>query len=438
VGREGLSTPSVGQPWVPIEAVRPPLPPPQPGWRPGGLVVTLIVAIAVLLVADAVAVFIMVMPDGSATSSVATGGRGRTVLVTPDQVPPPTAKPLERELPGLMRFVQEQRGLPFVRPVKVALLGDKAFVARLRGRPSTAAESTERATKIKTQERVLKAYGLIGSDVDLGAIYDAFYTEAIAGFYDPKADDLVVRGDQLTPYVRVVMVHELTHALQDQHFNVDRTELNKKDDESATALTALVEGDAVRIETLYFESRPQEEQKEIEKEEMVAASRPDPTIPQSVLQLLYFPYLAGPPFTRDVVTKGGQPALDAAYVTPPTTSEQIIHADVFLQHQGPAVVEAPKPAGKRIDQGVLGEFGLRLVLEVVAGKARADAAQGWGGDRYVAWAKGDRACVRTAIAMDTRHDTDELRLALGAYATERKGTTVTGPPEGPLTFTTCG
>jgi hypothetical protein len=87
---------------------------------------------------------------------------------------------------------------------------------------------------------------------------------------------------------------------------------------------------------------------------------------------------------------------------------------------------------------VLGEFGLRLVLEVVAGKAKAAAAQGWGGDRYVAWAKGKRTCVRTAVAMDTRQDTDELRLSLAAYANERKGTTVAGPPEGPLTFTTCG
>jgi hypothetical protein len=427
----------VGQPWVPIEAVRPPPPPPQPGWRPGPLVVVLVIAISVLLVADAVAAFVMVVAGDGPTASNASG-KGRTVLVTPDQVPAPTAKPLERELPALMRFVQEQRGLRFDRPVKVTLLTHKAFTARLRGPAPTAADTAAQTKKTKIQERVLKAYGVIGPDVDLEAVLNGFYTESIAGFYDPKRNDLVVKGEQLTPYVRQVMVHELTHALQDQHFNVDRTELNKKDDESATALTALAEGDAVRIENLYFESRPQDEQKEIERERMAAGSGVGADVPQSLLQLLYFPYIVGPPFTVEVVAKGGQPALDAAYVHPPTTSEQLLHPDRFLAGDAPAAVENPTPGGKRIDQGVLGEFGLRLVLEVVAGKDKSGAADGWGGDRYVAWAKGKQTCVRTTIAMDTSTDTGELRLALGAYARERKGTTVTGPVEGPLTFTTCG
>lgn len=426
-------------PWAPIEA--PPLPP-RPSsrpWRPGPAIIGLAIAIAVLLVADAAALVALTIEGGGDRVS-AGDGDVRSVLVTPDQQPSPTATPLERELPGLLRFVQEQRGLRFERPVKVSLLGDDAFRARLRRAPSEdeeEPEAEERDEDPDKQERVLRAFGIIGAGVDLEKVLESFYTDSVAGYYDNKKDDLVVRGDKLSPYIRSVLVHELTHALQDQHFDIDRTALAKKDDESAIALTGLIEGDAVRIEGLYFESLPQAEQKEAEREELRAAGRRDPNIPRPLLEMIFFPYIAGPAFAEKVFAEGGQARLDEAYRHPPTTSEHLLHPDVFLAGQAAAPVTSPKADGKKLDEGVLGEFGLAITLETVVGEGAGAAARGWGGDRYVAWTKGKQTCARTTIAMDTAKDVSELRSALRRFAQERKGTTITGPAAGPVTFTTC-
>jgi hypothetical protein len=155
-----------------------------------------------------------------------------------------------------------------------------------------------------------------------------------------------------------------------------------------------------------------------------------------LLQIVAFPYLVGPEFATQVFAQGGQARLDAAYVEPPTTSEQLLHPEAFLAGEAAKTVTNPKPAGKAkaIDAGVLGELGLLLVLSTTGPAQRA--AAGWGGDRYVAWRDGDDTCVRITIAMDTPQDDAELRQALDRLAEERDGVKVTG--KGPFTFTSCG
>ena len=408
-------------------------------WRPGGLFKAVALLTAVLLVAGIAAAFAVRTPaeddaDDRAGEPAPDPApvAARTVEVAPDSVPAEGASELEQLLPTLLRFTSEARGLPFLRPVRVTLLGDDAFRARLKEDAEEDAE--EDAGELRTTQRVLQALGLLEDDVDLEEALESLFGDAVAGFYDTEKDDLVVRGDELTASVKVTLVHELTHALQDQHFDIDRDDLDDRDDEASIGLQGLVEGDAVRIERLYLESLSSQERKRAEREEMEAGAGIDPDVPQVVLQLVAFPYIFGPEFATAVFEGAGQSRLDAAYAEPPTTSEQLLHPEAFLDAEPVVPVETPKADGKEIDQGVLGELGLLLVLNA-AGTSGQRAAEGWGGDRYIAWEDGDETCVRVTVATDSPQDDAELRQALDRLARSRDGVQVTG--KGPLTLTSC-
>jgi hypothetical protein len=400
-------------------------------WRPGALFRTAAVLTALLLVVGVIAAAV-VSGDDDGPGSRSTAVAARTVEVSPDSVPAPGASELERVLPSLLRFTAQARGLSYVRPVRVTLLGDEAFRARLKA--DAAEDAAEDEEELRTTQRVLEGLGLLEKGIDIEKALESLFGDAVAGFYDTEDDDLVVRGERLTVGVRVTLVHELTHALQDQHFDIDRKDLDDRDDEASSGLQGLVEGDAVRVERLYLDSLTPKERKEAELEDMAAGAGIDPDLPPVLLQLVAFPYIFGPEFATAVFDEAGQARLDAAYLEPPSTSEQLLHPETFLAGDPVVPVETPKADGKEIDQGVLGELGLLLVLNA-GGTSGQKAAAGWGGDRYIAWEDGDDTCVRVTIATDSPQDDAELRQALDALARSREGIKVTG--RGPITFTSC-
>jgi hypothetical protein len=106
-------------------------------------------------------------------------------------------------------------------------------------------------------------------------------------------------------------------------------------------------------------------------------------------------------------------------------------------------VTAPTADGKVIDNGVLGEFGIDVVLEqgisdgTLSGDEVQRAGAGWGGDQYVAWDQGGSTCVRDRIVMDTRQDLDELVGAFKRFSSTRKGVSVSTAESGVL-VTSCG
>jgi hypothetical protein len=394
----------------------------------------LAVVTAVLLVAGLLAAA-FVRP---ATDDPSRAAAARTVEMSPDTVPGPGATPLEQALPGLLRFVQQARGLTYDHPVKVTLLDDAAFRKRLLGEELQQTKASAKA--MATTGRVLQGLGLLDRDVDLQRATRSLYGAAVAGFYDTERKDLVVRGQRLTPSVRATLVHELTHALQAQHFDIERKDLKGRDDESTDGLQGVVEGDAVRIQRLYEATFTPEERKAGELESLAAGAGIDPETPRVLLQLIGFPYVVGPTFTSEVVARGGQARLDQAFAEPPVSTEELFHPDRYVSGDAvvPVAVEAPAlPAKvKAIDHGVFGELLLLLVLNT-SGTSGQKAAEGWGGGRYVAWREGRDTCVRVRVAMDGPADTTELRQALAGLQRVRKRLTVTGPAEGPLTFTSC-
>jgi hypothetical protein len=337
---------------------------------------------------------------------------------------------LEQVVLELEAFVERERGQRFARPVDVRLLSDERFEAAVRRLRQSGDEVDERVFV-----GLFRALGLVEGDFDPSAI-DEGSEDRVLGFYDPERDVLLVRGSRPTPAVRRVLVHELTHALDDQRFGLDRPELDERDDEASIAFQSLAEGDAVRIESRYFASLSPEDRRQAEIDGE-PPDRGEPAVPRVFEALLAFPYEAGEALVDALLAAGGPPRLDAALVDPPVSTEAVLHPERYLAGEQPKPVTDPEPGGDPVDGGVLGELILRLLLQASADRATAArAAEGWGGDRYVAWFDGDRLCVKAAVVMDTPGDRGELVAGLRRWADRQPGAAVIDGD--PVVFTRCG
>lgn len=339
--------------------------------------------------------------------------------------PPAPVSPVEAVLPELQAFVERERGLTFERPVKVTLLDDEAFEQRLRDYEPEDREELEHA------QVVLQAVGLLDPGVDLFEIEQQFVAAAVLGFYDTEDEDLVVRGAEATPLVRTTLVHELVHALEDQRFGLDREELG---DEATLGLQSLAEGSAVRIEERYRRTMSRRERAEADRADLAQSLKVPDDLPDVVRVAFGFPYAYGPRLVDAILAAGGQRRLDAAFVRPPLSSEQVLDPRKYLAGDDPKPVPAPPADRPPFDDGEVGELFLALILDVeLDDDAAAEAARGWGGDHYVAWKDGRRTCVRMQFVMDTPRDTAELARALGDWAGRRPGASASG-----TSLTTCG
>lgn len=377
--------------------------------------------IAALLVAGTIGAFTVKRPHHG------------TVAARHSEALGPTSHPagkLESSIPEIERFVEKARGLTFTTPVKVTVLDSDAFRRRL----FKGAFDKKTLDRIATTGRVLTALELIPKGTDLLALERSLYGAAVLGLYDPKTKELLVRGVDPTPMVRTTLAHELTHALQDQHFGLNRD--FGDDSEKDAAFQGLVEGDAVRIQRQYLESLSNEDQKEEEREEAEAGAAVPSDIPRSLVAFAQYPYLAGPSFVARLVQEGGQPRLDAAFKDPPVDTEQVLDPATFLAGQGPKAVDKPTAEGDVVDSGVFGEFDWLVILGLANIPGARAAAQGWGGDSYVAWRDGGKTCVRDAIVFDTPQDLTQFRTAADQWSGGRSGVTVTGSD--PIVVTACG
>jgi hypothetical protein len=175
----------------------------------------------------------------------------------------------------------------------------------------------------------------------------------------------------------------------------------------------------VRIERCYVASLSSSEQRELRRVEAAQLQLRGDVSPLVNLSL-GFPYVYGPELVEHLLRHGGRARLDAAFASPPVSSEQVIDPPRYLRGDGPLVVPRPVSDGPVLAQGEIGQLLLTLVLRSrLAERTALEAAAGWGGDRYVAWRDGAVTCVRIAFLMDSRADAEQLASALSAWAAGR-------------------
>jgi hypothetical protein len=328
-------------------------------------------------------------------------------------------------------YIEKETGLPFTGAVRVSALDTGPFNARLDAvRLNPAMDRARRA------EATLKALGIIEPGVNLADQVKRLSTGTVTAFYDVKANELVVRSGQLTPFVLKTIVHELVRADYDQHFELDRPALVMPDDETGVAWDSLVEGTAGRIEARFISALPDGDKKSVQAEQQRLAGQLPKDLPDYVLVQYAFPFGSGPKFADTLMNNGGAAKVNAAFQAPPATTEQIIHPEKFLAGEGPKALADPPADGPVVRSGSMGQLMLSLMLAQVLDPGDAEsAADGWGADRYVAWQNGGQTCVRLAIQMDTPDKVTEMGSALADWAKDTPGATVAG--SGPFTVTRC-
>jgi hypothetical protein len=376
----------------------------------------------------------------STSSSTSTSEATTTSGVTSTTVEA-GAGDLTSQVDDLIAITEEVRGHPLLQPVQVTILSPEDMAARVRANVADELDPEELAI----EGAFTRLLGILPAGVDLASVVEDLYAEQVAGFYDFDTSELVVASaDQLTPLGRTILVHELVHALADQHFGLGDSLTALVDagkDHQAAALTALAEGDATYFQLVYMQDYlSPEDQLAAINESLQADTSVLDSLPNWVGEDLAFPYEWGFGFVERLVQDGGIAAVDQAYERPPTTVEQIMHPTAYFTLEPALAVALPATAleGYEVaEEGEFGEWNLHLYLLNGIGDGDATvAASGWGGDAYRIHWNGSQVAFAYLYEGDTSRDAEELEPALidSLKATMAVGAPVTDSAAGSTTL----
>ena len=328
------------------------------------------------------------------------------------------------------------RDQEFRRPVEVAVADEKTLLEYMRAR--MAKETTPE--ELAADQTVAKLLGQIPAEMDLLAEFEALIESQVGGFYDPDEEAFYVMERFGGDMARIILAHELTHALDDQLYDLDGVldELSENGD-AGFAFLAVVEGSGLAVMNAWI----MRHLAELDLQDLLEAGSMGAEAMEDAPPLLWKPLIA--PYVRGVaflnrtsnVLMGSQamPKLDdfeAAFAAPPLSSEQILHPEKYWnpdQRDDPVRVsfklESIAGGWEVLREDTLGELGWGLVVEPpekrvglkgqlapLLAKYTFDASEGWGGDRFVLLGRGDARVLHCETTWDTEADAEEFRAAL--------------------------
>jgi hypothetical protein len=280
---------------------------------------------------------------------------------------------------------------------------------------------------------------VIPDGTSLRDAYENYGSSQVIGYYDTVTGQLKFTGsDSPSPLERITLAHELTHAIDDQRFGLERLDALGAEckDEDAEAAIALVEGNATFFMLRWaqtFLTAAEQVQVGIE-----AAAQDTSTegIPPFVSRLQAWPYDQGMRFISALDARGGLDAVDEAFVDLPTSTEQIIHPERY-PNDVPTPVDVPDlsaelgPGWEDLDAMAIGEAWLQTALALrLDGSQASAAAAGWDGGTYRAWSDGTDAAVELSTVWDTPRDADEFAASMNEWIDQGDGSAQVLEPDG--------
>lgn len=337
---------------------------------------------------------------------------GEGARSTPEQtISPKDAKELFRSVDEILRFASDDTGLPIKHKVKRRLTKRDEVQSYV----EKSMRDDKDAKRLERSSAVLKKFGLLPRNFDLSKFLVAMLREQVAGYYDAKTKTVNLLNWLDVEQQKPVLAHELTHALQDQSFSIEKfmkssenSDKNRRDpspndienDEETSARQAVVEGQAMVVlldYTLAPTGKTLLESPQIVealKQGMLMGSADSPAFRDAPIFLkeeLTFPYRYGLDFTAALLKAGGkQLAYAGAFTNPPKTTREIMEPETYLEHEKlepMKIIDMEKDfAGyNAFDIGAMGEFDVDILIEQYAGRDEAASMYPeWRGGYYFA------------------------------------------------------
>jgi hypothetical protein len=380
--------------------------------------------------------------DAGATQKNA--GDGVRATQEEKKISPKQAEELFREVDEILKFASKDTDLPIKHEVKRRLTTRDEVVAYLEKNMS----EDKDAQRLRRSELVLKKFGLLPADFDLQGFLVKLLREQVAGYYDAKTKTVNVL-DWIEPeQQRPVMAHELTHALQDQSFGLEKwmkrgdVDLDEKKnptpedverDEVSEARQAVVEGQAMIVLVDYMLeptgqsllSSPQ--LANALKEGMLVGTADSPAFqnaPIFLKEALTFPYRYGLDFEAELLRSGGKPkAYAGAFSDPPQSTRQIMEPKTYLSGEKLEPMRLPDfkedfKNYERFDIGAMGEFDVGVLVDQYAGPetSRAIYPHWRGGYYYALRPKGDPPAPLSLLYVSRWSDVGSAEKFAAIYA----------------------
>jgi hypothetical protein len=350
----------------------------------------------------------------------------------------------QAQIDELLRAAEAVRQLRLRTPVTVEIEDGDAIAASLRSQID--------ATELERARIIYGALGLLDAESDLQGMFAGVLGEQVIGYYDPDTRRLVVRdsvmaaiaGDptaEATQEAKLVLIHELVHALQDQRLGLGESYERDRTADGDNAFRSVVEGDAtlaMLAHALRQQGIPlsaatdgiQQMGSYLDLNALVRGEKLDDA-PAIVRVTLVAPYLRGLQFIAAVHGRGGWPAVNNAHRRPPASSEQVLHPEKYFRRESVEsfeVAEHPqvrKTGFKRVEVDTLGELELSVYLgQLSEGETDAVAAAGWAGDQLAVYRRNDELAVVWWTTWDTEGDAQEAFEAARAVSPRNSRATV--------------
>lgn len=320
----------------------------------------------------------------------------------------------QEEINELIAATERVRGLKFLSPPKVILLSRESFIERI-----SEGMVEDRLEGLDSEEAMYKLLGLLDPEITMEQIYSDMFGVGTTGVYNSEKKELLVpigeNGIDIT--TRMTIVHELVHALTDQHFDFHKTSRELADNDETDkyyALSAVIEGDAMEAEKRYYMEELTEEEKtvlappdftdqapreapslsipsaqeiiqyEIDRQlalkSQSPSNRPGPSpIPQFLADSFQFSYSHGSnflrslvgldPMSQDALTDEDFKAVNELYAEVPASTEQIYFSEKYRSDE-PLEVDhqvADLPGYELVETNTWGALSFVVMFDQVLG-----------------------------------------------------------------------
>ena len=340
------------------------------------------------------------------------------VTMAPGTQPIATGANVDEILDTIAERVTSIRELPGIAEVK------RGFQTRQEFQSQTEQLDEDTRRDAEATKELCVVLDLCSESDDLLQIILDLQGQGVLGFYEPEDKSLTVVSEQeedLGPLAWLTYAHEYAHALQDQQFGLTKLREGRDEFDSRKALLALVEGDARLTEFMFYDGLPTEQQTLLAEslEGEIAEFSKSPVVmnlPRIIRETWGWEHNAGTDFALRLFLEGGFQSINQAYEDPPQSTEQVLHLEKYLSREPPHDVQLPDLAQVLGDgwqqrhTGVLGELRTSIYLGTFIGPGRAaEAAQGWGGDRYTLLNDDQgRPLIAMRFSWDTPEDAGEF------------------------------